>query len=125
MHHGAGTDSQVARSADAAAQEHTILDNGRAGQSAHGGDQAVAADLAVVADLDKVIDLGALADDRVAQGAAINGGIGADLNAILNQYASKLGNLAVGPAEIEPAKALGADRSEERRVGKECRTRLA
>src|SRR5690606_10086422 len=32
-----------------------------------------------------------------------------DLHAILNQYTPKLGHLAIGLAEVEPAEALGAD----------------
>ena len=58
------------------------------------GDQhAMAADLHVVADLHQIIDLGALADHRVAQGAAVDGGAGADLDPVLDDDPAQLRNL--------------------------------
>src|SRR5690606_13547337 len=66
-------------------------------------------DAAVVADLDQIVDLGPLADHRVAERAAIDGGAGPDLHAVLDDHSPELGNLAmpVG-AQLKP-EAFGPD----------------
>ena len=53
----------------------------------------MAADLHIVADLNQIIDLGALADHRVAQRAAVDGGGGADLDPVLDDDPAQLGDL--------------------------------
>ena len=54
-----------------------------------------ATDDAVVADLDEVIDLGALADHRVAAGATVDTGVGADLDVVLDDDPADLRDLHV------------------------------
>ena len=46
-------------------------------------------------DLDQIIDLGALADHRVAAGAAVDRGVGADLDVVLDDDAADLRHLQV------------------------------
>ena len=58
-------------------------------------DDAMAADLDIVSDLHQVVDLGALADHGVAIGAAVDGGVGPDLDIVLNDDAADLQDLAV------------------------------
>ena len=48
------------------------------------------ADGHIVTDLDLIVDFGALADDRVTQAAAVDGGSGADFDVVLNQHAAGL-----------------------------------
>ena len=60
-----------------------------------GDDHAMAADDDVVADLHEIIDLRALADDRVAIGAAVDGRAGADLDVVLDDDAADLRHLEV------------------------------
>ena len=50
-------------------------------------DQAMPANGNVVSDLHEVVDLGALADDGIAGGAAVDRGIGANLDLILDDRA--------------------------------------
>ena len=54
---------------------------------------AMPADLHIVADLHQIIELAAFADHRVAQRAAVDGGAGADLDAVLDDDAAQLRNL--------------------------------
>ena len=66
------------------AGDDEIAEFGRAGYPDLADDDAMAADDDVMGDLNEIIDLGPLADDRVAIGAAIDGGIGADLDIVLD-----------------------------------------
>ena len=51
---------------------------------------AMPADRHIVADLDQIVDLGALADHGIADGAAVDGRIGADLDVVLDDDAADL-----------------------------------
>ena len=53
------------------------------------------ADHDVVPDLDEIVDFCATADFCVAQGAPVDGAVGADLNIVLDDYSADLRNLAV------------------------------
>jgi hypothetical protein len=48
-----------------------------------------------VPELDQIINFGAFADDRVAESAAVDSGIGADFDVVLNDYAAELGDFEV------------------------------
>ena len=72
-----------------------ILDRRRAGDADLGDDHAMAADDHVVGDLHQIVDLGALADHRVAAGAAIDRRVGADLDVVLDDDAADLRNFEV------------------------------
>src|SRR5690606_37626019 len=50
-----------------------------------------------------------LADDRIAECAAVDCAVGADLYAVLHDHPAELRNLAVAAAKVEPAEALAAD----------------
>ena len=56
------------------------------------GDHAAAADADIVGDLHEIVDLGAFADDRVGHRAAIDRGVGADLDIVLDDDAADLRN---------------------------------
>ena len=72
------------------------------------GDHAVAADAHVVRDLDQIVDLGVFADNRVGHGATVDGGIGADLDIVLDNDAADLRN-ALGPRAGDEAETVLAD----------------
>ncbi len=62
----------------------------------------------VVPDLHEIINFRALADDRVFKGATVNARIGSDLDVILNNDATDLGDLEMtlrAHSETEPVLA--------------------
>jgi hypothetical protein len=69
----------------------------------------MAADLDVVTDLHLVVDLRPLAHHRVAIGAAVDGGVGADLDVVLDDDAADLGDLHVPARSHGKAEAVLAD----------------
>src|SRR5689334_21805910 len=64
-------------------QHHAIFQHHAAGKAGLARNYAVTPDLTIVSDHDQVIELAALADHRVAQGTAIDGGGGADFDIVL------------------------------------------
>ena len=69
---------------DAAAHRDVVAHDARSRKYPKPGDYAIAADADVMGDLHEIVDLGALADDRIGHGAAIDGGVGADLDIVLD-----------------------------------------
>src|SRR3972149_9329641 len=67
------------------------------------------ADADIVAYLDQVVDLGALADHGVANGAAVDGGAGADLDVVLDDDAPDLRHLEVAIAPHHETEAVLPD----------------
>ena len=63
----------------------------------------------VVRDLHQIVDLGALADDGVAGRAAIDRGVGADLDVVLNDDSPGLRNFLVAARRRQIAEAVLAD----------------
>src|SRR6266850_459999 len=74
-----------------------------------GHEDRVLTHLDVVPDLDEIVDLGAAADDRVAEGRAVDRAVGADLHVVLHDHPARLGDLAVARAVEGEAEAVGAD----------------
>ena len=70
---------------DAALESRPAADLGVA------GDEDVFADVDVVADVGERPDTAAAAQDGVAQGAALDDGLGADVDVVLDQHAAELG----------------------------------
>src|SRR3989442_985130 len=71
-----------------------------------GHEDRVLTHLHVVPDLDEIVDLGPPADDGIAEGRAVDRGVGADLHVVLDDDAARLRNLAVARAAAATA-ALG------------------
>src|SRR5258708_1892652 len=67
------------------------------------------ADDDVMGDLHHVVDLGALSHDRPAEPGAVQGGIGADLDVVLNDHHPDLRDFLVPAVDELVAKAVGAD----------------
>ena len=78
--HGASADVHVVAHADLAGHHHVVARGRAAGDADLRADHVVPADAAVVGDHHLVVDLGAVADDRRAVGAAVDGRAGADLD---------------------------------------------
>ena len=70
---------------------------------------AVPADDDVVADLHEIIDFRALADDRVAIGAAVDGRAGADLDVVLDDDAPDLRHLEMPAGPEREAETVLSD----------------
>src|SRR3569833_2082323 len=94
-HPGAGADAAVIAQPHLARQHHAIFQHHAAGKPGLTGYDAVAPDAAIVRDHDQIIELGALADHRVRQRAAIDGGAGADLDIVLDDDPAKLRQLKI------------------------------
>src|ERR1700722_4206594 len=101
-------DPEVVVDTDLGSQRHVVADRQAARESDLGREQAVPADGHIVADLDLIVDFGALADDRIAQAAAVDSGSGPDLDVVLDQDPASLRHLqvAVGTEEHEAVAVL-------------------
>src|SRR5947208_2024883 len=84
------------------ADNAVIFDNGAARDACLRGDDHTFADLNVVCDLHEVVDLSAFADARLAECSAVNAGICADLNIVLDNNGADLRkfNVRVGIANV-------------------------
>ena len=73
------------------AVSRSTVEPGNAGES--GRHEHAAADLAIMGDVAKIIDFGALSDESVIENAAIDTGIRADGDTVLNHHAPEVGNI--------------------------------
>src|SRR5262249_54731507 len=84
-----------------------------AGAARHPGaarHRRVRSDAAVVADLDLVVELDAVLDHRIVERAAVDGGVGADLDVVADAHHADLGNLDPAPGLVlRAAEPVGAD----------------
>src|SRR6185503_4244979 len=84
-----------------------------AGDRRAAGHRGVAADAAVVRDLDQVVELDAVLDHGVLERAAVDAGVGADLDVVADAHRAELLDLLVAQAirlaHGCEAKAVGTD----------------
>ena len=106
---GALAHAQVPGHRGLAADLDEVFQHGGARDADLGDDDAAAAEADVVADLHQVIEAGTGADDGVLHGAAVDGGVGADLDVVLDQHAAELGNGEVAGFGVGEAEAFLAD----------------
>jgi hypothetical protein len=100
----------LARDAGLPEQHDAVLEHGRARDAGLRDDEALLTDTAVVSDLHQVVDLGAAADPRVAQRAAIDRGVGADLDVVGDPHAPDLVRLGEAAALLaRVAESAAAD----------------
>src|SRR5690606_19841555 len=97
---------QVAGNRRRASYHAVAADPGTAGNCYQSRDCRVRADTDVVADLDKVVDLDAVLDDGVAQRAAIDAGIGTELDIVADADGAGLRHLLPGAAIVGKAEAI-------------------
>ena len=95
--------------ADTASNHAVATDSGAAGDTDAGRHCRVITDLHVMCDLNLIIELDPVADQGIGQGAAVDGGIGADFDIITNTHSANLGNFLPVASLIGKAKPLGAD----------------
>ena len=95
--------------ADLAGHGHVVADGDRAGDADLRHEQAVLADLGAVADGDQVAEFGALADDRLAEGGAVDAAVGADLDVVADLHVADLRDLLPLLADRGVAQAVLAD----------------
>src|SRR5690348_166878 len=118
-HAGAGADAAVIAEPYLSRQDHAVFQHHAAGKSGLARDHAVAPDAAIVRDHDQVIELGALADHRVGQRAAIDGGAGADLDIVLDDHPAELRQLEIvrsGGSKAETRLADGGTRQNDHTI---------
>src|SRR5690348_4477646 len=84
-------------------------DVGAAGDAGAAGDRGVRANAHVVAHLDLVVELDALFEHRIVDRAAIDRGVGADLDVVADAYGADLRNLDPAALFLGDAEAVGAD----------------
>ncbi len=95
-HHHIIADVQVASEHHRTGDHAAGTDAGAARYAAAGRDDGVRTDLDVVRDLNLVIELDPVADDRIVDGAAIDGGVGADFHVSADPHPAELRHF--GPA---------------------------
>jgi hypothetical protein len=78
--HHAFFDARVLANPDLSSEHNAIFDHDATRQTGLRRDDDILADLTVVTDVDQVVDLRAAADAGFVERAAIDGGVGADLN---------------------------------------------
>src|SRR5262249_10158128 len=88
-------DPKMARKPTLRSNDHVVFQDGRAGNSRLRNDYATLSKFYVVPDLHQIINPAAFADDCVGSCAAIDRGVGADLDVICNHYPAELGHLYV------------------------------
>src|SRR5262249_4426077 len=117
IHHPAGrrdlctiADRYVVVESGSRSDRHVVTDRQAAREPDLGREQAMPADGHIVADLDLIVDFGAVAYDRVAQAATVDGGAGANLDIVLDQHTAGLRHLQMPFwAEENEAVAVLAD----------------
>src|SRR5674476_443715 len=102
-------DRDVVIDAGARAQHDKVFERRTAGNARLRHQNAVPADADIVAYLHQVVDLGALADHGVANGAAVDGGGGADFDIVLDDDAPDLRHLEVALSSHHEAEAVLTD----------------
>src|SRR6478752_1477163 len=86
-----------------------IADRDAAGDCGVAGKQAEPPDDDVMADLDQIIELAAFSDHGIAQAAAIDTGIGADFDVVLNDHPRKLRDLGMALRARHEAETILSD----------------
>ena len=107
--HGFRSDCDVPEDSHLPPEHRVFADLGAAADTILGDDNAVFSNDDVVGDLHEVVDLGAFADEGVAECAAINSAVGADLDVVLDHDAADLRNFAVMILIKNITVAIGAD----------------
>jgi hypothetical protein len=95
-------DRVMARYAHLPGEEAPVADARRPGNPHLGHDQAQLPDLHVVRHLHEVVDLGAGADHGVIDAATIDGGVGADLDVVVDDATADVRDLRCALAKTYP-----------------------
>src|SRR5262245_28013447 len=109
--HGACPYREVISDAGLTTHDDTVLDRGATRDSDLAGEQAVTSNRHVVRDLHQIVDLGSLPDHGVTNGPAIDSGVGADFDIVLDNDAPNLRHLVGSARAWHIAKAILANRA--------------
>src|SRR5579875_413823 len=93
---GARADIEMTDETALTADHHEVAQPGAAGNSCLRDEHALAPDPDVVPDLHEIINHRARADDGVGAGAAVDGGVGADLDVVADDHPAELRHLDEG-----------------------------
>jgi hypothetical protein len=80
---GTVADGEVPSDADLAGEDDVFADGGGAAEAGLGAKQGVLADRGAVAYLDEIVDFDAVGDAGLANGGAVDAGVGLDLDGVL------------------------------------------
>ena len=105
----AHADPQMAGYSDLSAGHHEVGQFRRPGNPDLADDHAMAADHHIMGDLHEIIDLGSLTDDGVAIGAAIDCGVGPDLDIVLDDDPADLRHFLMTARTHGEAESVLAD----------------
>src|SRR6185369_17732969 len=108
-HEDVVADRQVPGDADLPRDHAARADGRAAGDSGAARDHRVGPEAHVVADLDLVVELDAILDDRVLDRAAIDRGVGADLDVVADAHAADLRDLHQAALVRRETEAVGPD----------------
>ena len=86
-----------------------VADDGRTRQAGERGKRAVFSDAAVVADLHQIVDLRAGADSRASGLRAVDAGVRADFDVVVEHDVADLRNALEPAVDERPAEAFAAD----------------
>ena len=117
LHHAGGCDvnaignTQVAADHGGASDRTVLSEYGTAGNADTSGHRRIFANMAVVADLDLIVQFDAILDNRIRQCPSVDSGIGADLDIVSDNDASRLGNLEPNPSQPITAPGRNTPRS--------------
>src|SRR5690606_14326416 len=98
----------VAGNARSPPDQAVAADSRRSGDGRTTGHRGVRTDVHVVRDLDLVVQPHILLEYRIAQGPAVDGGVGTDLAVVADAHAAKLRHLQPGAAVEGQAETVGA-----------------
>src|SRR6202042_3968026 len=84
-------------------------DHRAAGDAGAGGDGGMSADDHVVAYLDLIVQFDAILDNRIIDGAPINGGVGPDLHVIADSHAAHLRHLYPAAGVVRKTEPIRTD----------------
>ena len=103
-------DGEVAGGGGLASEDAVVADFGGAGETGLAADHVVGAELGGVADEDEIVDLGAAADAGLADGGAVDAGIGLDFDVVFEDGGAGLRHFVPGAVFLfGVAEAVGAD----------------
>ncbi len=81
---------------DLPGEDDVATDKGGAGDADLGAEQGVVPDRGAMADHDEVVDFGAAVDAGFADGGAVDGGVGLNLDMVVEDSDAGLGDLVPG-----------------------------
>ena len=115
------SDPQMARQARLASDHDVVFQDRGTGNAGLRNDHAAASEAHVVRDLHQIVEARAGADDRVLQRSAIDRGVGADLDIVLDDHAAELRHAEHAGGRDRETEAVLSDARARRRCRRDRR----